>query len=52
MRRRCRDLFDLPDGEKVTWELVSGEPWAGNATYLGQRQTLIKINADLPVSKP
>jgi len=29
---------------------MSGEPWAGNANYLGQRRTLIRINADLPIS--
>ena len=46
----ARELCDLPDGEQVTWELVSGEPWAGNATCPGQRQTLIEINADRPVS--
>ena len=24
MRRRCREIFGLPDGEQVTWELVTG----------------------------
>jgi hypothetical protein len=50
MRSRCREIFGLPDGELVTWKLVSGEPWAGNADYLGQRETLIRINMDLPIS--
>ncbi|HWF75209.1 MAG TPA: hypothetical protein VG186_17820, partial [Solirubrobacteraceae bacterium] len=50
MRRRCREIFELPDGEGVAWKLVSGERWAGQADYLGQRQTLIRINADLPIS--
>jgi hypothetical protein len=48
MRRRARDLFELPEEEEVTWKLVSGERWAGNAEYLGRGQTLIRINADLP----
>jgi hypothetical protein len=52
MRRRSRDTFYLPDQERVTWELVSGKPWAGNADYLGHRQTLIRINVDLPISSP
>jgi hypothetical protein len=52
MGRRCRELFGLPDGEQVIWELVSGKPWAGNADYLGRRTTLIRINVDLPISSP
>lgn len=50
MRRRCRESFDLPYGEQVRWELVSNRQWGANANYLGQLQTLIRINADLPIS--
>jgi hypothetical protein len=50
LRRRCQDMFGLPDAEQVTWELVSDEPWAGSADYLGQYQTLIRINTDRPIS--
>jgi hypothetical protein len=49
-RRRSRDLFELPAGEAVTWELVSGKRYAGRADYLGQRHTRIRINVDLPIS--
>lgn len=52
MRGRCRGRFDLPDGEQVIWKLVSDVLWAGNAGYLGQRKTLIRINVDLPISSP
>lgn len=52
MRRRSREMFELPDDESVSWELVSDKPWAGNAEYLGQRHTLIRINTDLPISSP
>jgi hypothetical protein len=52
MRRRCQDQFGLASGELVRWELVSGERYAGNATYLGQRLTRIRINVDLPISAP
>jgi hypothetical protein len=52
MRRRCRERFGLPDGEQVSWELVRGVPWAGNADYLGNRATTIRINAELPISSP
>jgi hypothetical protein len=50
MRRRCREMFDLPEDEQVAWELVSGVPWAGNAEELGEGQTRVGINADLPIS--
>jgi hypothetical protein len=50
MRGLCRQRFGLPDGEAVKWELVGGKTWAGNADYLGQLQTLVRINTDLPIS--
>jgi hypothetical protein len=50
MGRLCHEAFDLPDDEKVTWEVVAGAPWLGHAEYLGERHTLIRINADIPIS--
>jgi hypothetical protein len=52
MRGRCRELFGLPPGEEVAWQLVGGQPWAANADYLGQRKTRIRVNVDLPISSP
>lgn len=52
MRARCRELFDLPEDEQVIWEVVTGEAWAGNADYLGDGRTRIRINAELPISSP
>lgn len=52
VRRRSRELFGLPDREQIVWELVNGEPWSGNAEYLGQRKTRIRINVDMPISWP
>ena len=49
MRRRCRERSALPADEEVAWELVRGEPWAGYASYLGQRRSRIRINVDLPI---
>jgi hypothetical protein len=49
MRRRSRERFGLPHDEAVLWELVSDKSWAGNAEYLGRRQTRIAINTDLPI---
>jgi hypothetical protein len=50
MRARCNQKFGLPAGERVIWEVVTGAPWAGNADYRGHRETLIRVNADLPIS--
>lgn len=52
MRRRCRERFELPDGEQVIWEVVSNETWAGNAHYCGQGKTRIRVNADFPIAAP
>ncbi|HVB93205.1 MAG TPA: hypothetical protein VND67_02720, partial [Acidimicrobiales bacterium] len=35
LRERTRALFGLPDGERVEFELVTGQPWAGFNYYLG-----------------
>jgi predicted nucleotidyltransferase len=52
MRRRCRESFGLPDGERVVWQVVGGEPWAANADHRGHGETLIRVNADLPIGSP
>ena len=52
MRVSCRERFGLPGGERVVWEVVTGEPWAANADYRGRGETLIRVNADLPISSP
>ena len=49
MRRRSDEHFDLPADEEVMWELVTDEPWAGYADYLGRRRSRIRINVDLPI---
>lgn len=49
LRERTRRLFGLPDGEHVEFELVSNEPWAGFNYYLGELQSRVAINTDLPV---
>lgn len=48
-RERCRELFGMPDGESVTWELVTDRPWAANAQYAGRRRSLIAVNEELPI---
>jgi hypothetical protein len=46
LQRRTRELIGLPPGEEVTFEVVGDRPWWGNADYLGDLHTRIKINAD------
>jgi hypothetical protein len=50
LRCRTSDAFGLPAGEEVTFELVSGRHFAGNADYQGSLRTRIAINEDLPIT--
>lgn len=47
---RARARFCLPDDERVTFELVSGEPWLAFAGPLGAGRTLVRINRDQPIA--
>ncbi|HUY64989.1 MAG TPA: hypothetical protein VMV14_10810 [Acidimicrobiales bacterium] len=49
LRQRTDRLFGLPDGERVDFELVTGRPWSGFNTYLGDLRSRVDINTDLPV---
>ena len=49
LRARTDELFGLPDGEHVEFELVTDEPWSGFNYYLGDLQSRVAINTDLPV---
>ena len=48
-RRRTRALFDLPNGEELSLHLVKDQPWGAYNWYLGNYQSRIEINTDLPV---
>src|SRR4051794_35819969 len=48
-RARTDRLFGLPEGEHVDFELVTGQPWSGFNYYLGDLQSRVAINTDLPV---
>ncbi len=50
LRRRSDARFDLPAGEEVIFELVTGKPWAGNADYTGGLRTRVAINEELPIA--
>jgi hypothetical protein len=43
-------LVDLPAGERVTVEIVADKPWGGFCYYLGDLESRIELNADLPRS--
>ncbi len=43
-------VVDLPAGESVEVEIVQDKPWGGFCYYLGDLQSRIELNADLPRS--
>lgn len=49
LRARTAARFGLPDGERVDFELVSGQPWSGFNYYLGGLRSRVAVNTDLPV---
>jgi hypothetical protein len=49
LRDRTRALFGLPEGERVEFELVTGQPWSGFNYYLGDLRSRVAVNTDLPV---
>ena len=49
LRARTRALFGLPDDERVDFDLVTNQPWAGFNYYLGNLRSRVVINVDLPV---
>ncbi len=49
LRARTHELFGLPDGEHVDFELVTDKPWSGFNTYLGDLHSRVSVNTDLPV---
>jgi hypothetical protein len=49
-RGLTRDLVGLPAGEGVTVKAVRDVPWMGFCEYLGNLQSRISLNIDLPTS--
>ncbi|MGD8626960.1 MAG: hypothetical protein PVJ34_20665, partial [Anaerolineae bacterium] len=48
-RRRTSTLFELPEGENLTLELVSDQPWSAYNWYLGNYESRVELNTDLPL---
>ena len=51
-RDRTQQMFGLPEGEHVDWELATDKPWSGFNYYLGGLRSRVAINVDLPVLSP
>ena len=48
VRRRSRELLDLPADESITMEYVTNQSWGGYNRYQGNGHSLISINLDMP----
>jgi len=48
LRRRAARLVELPPGERVEYETVTGRPWQAFNDYRGGLLSLIEVNLDLP----
>jgi hypothetical protein len=49
LRSRTKEIFDLPTDESIQFKLVQNKPWSGYNWYLGNAQSRVEINTDLPV---
>ncbi|MCG8418603.1 MAG: hypothetical protein MJE77_11740 [Proteobacteria bacterium] len=49
-QRRTRDLRTLPEGERATIEYVNGKPWSAYNWYMGNNQSRVEVNVDIPVT--
>ncbi|MBN1890493.1 MAG: hypothetical protein JW850_21040 [Thermoflexales bacterium] len=49
IRRRTRQVCDLPETEQVSLHLVENKPWAAYNWYQGDYHSRIEINTDLPM---
>jgi hypothetical protein len=50
LRGRSAGLVDLPRGEGVDYESVTGEFWQAFNVYRGDLRSLVRVNLDLPLS--
>jgi hypothetical protein len=49
LREETRRFVDLPDGEDIEVEAVTGKPWSAFNLYLGNLRSRVSISTDLPV---
>ncbi|NLG47327.1 DUF885 domain-containing protein [Gordonia sp. (in: high G+C Gram-positive bacteria)] len=48
LRETVRREFPLPDAETIEFEVVGDKPWSGFNYYLGDYQSKVAVNTDLP----
>ncbi len=48
LRRRSAGIVELPPGERVDYEPVTGEPWQAFNRYRGELASLVQLNLDVP----
>jgi hypothetical protein len=48
LRRRTDEIVELPAGERVDYETVTGEPWQAFDDYRGDLASLVQVNLDMP----
>jgi hypothetical protein len=48
-RNRTAGRLELPENESFVLELVTDRPWSGYNWYQGEAQSLIQMNAELPI---
>jgi hypothetical protein len=49
LRERTKGLVELPAGERIDAEAVTGQPWGAYNWYLGNLRSRIEVNVDLPL---
>jgi hypothetical protein len=49
LKKRSKALFPLPEDERCEIRRVNNQPWSGYNWYLGNGQSRIDLNIDLPV---
>jgi hypothetical protein len=50
LRSRTLEVVDLPDGERVTLDPVTGEPWWAFNYYQGGLHSHVVVNTDVPTT--
>ena len=48
LRRRTGEIVELPAGERVDYETVTGQPWQAFNDYRGNLASLVQMNLDMP----
>jgi hypothetical protein len=50
LRRRTAEIVELPPGERLDWETVSGPVWEAFNDYRGDLRSVVQVNEGFPIS--